>query len=75
MTLKVLEKKHNRNGFSCGVVELDNYIKQYVSQDVKRKLAVCYILEDEDENENVIAYYTLSSSSIDQDDIPDHLKS
>jgi len=73
MTLKVLEKKHNRKGFSCGVVELDNYIKQYVSQDVKRKLAVCYILEDEDAN--VIAYYTLSSSSVELNDIPDDLKS
>jgi len=73
MTLKVLEKKHNRKGFSCGVVELDNYIKQYVSQDVKRKLAVCYVLEDE--NEDVIAYYTLSASSVDLNDIPDDLKS
>jgi len=73
MTLKVLEKKHNRKGFSCGVVELDNYIKQYVSQDVKRKLAVCYALEDE--HANVIAYYTLSSGSVDLNDIPDDLKS
>lgn len=72
MTLKVLEKKHNRKGFSCGVLELDAYIKQYVSQDVKRKLAVCYVLDDE--NANVIAYYTLSSSSIDLNDIPDSLK-
>lgn len=72
MTLKVLEKKHNRKGFSCGVVELDNYIKQYVSQDVKRKLAVCYVLEDE--HEDVIAYYTLSAGSVDLNDIPDDLK-
>ena len=73
MALKVLEKRHNRKGFSCGVLELDNYIKQYVSQDVKRKLAVCYVLEDE--HEDVIAYYTLSASSVDLNDIPDDLKS
>jgi predicted GNAT family N-acyltransferase len=72
MTLKVLEKKHNRKGFFCGVVELDNYIKQYGSQNVKRKLAVCYILDDEDAN--VVAYYTLSSSRVDLNDIPDDLK-
>lgn len=73
MAVKVLEKKHNRKGFSCGVVELDNYIQQYVSQDTKRKLAVCYILEDE--QANVIAYYTLSSGSVDLGDLPDHVKS
>lgn len=73
MTLQVLEKKHKRKDFSCGLVELNNYIKQYVSQDVKRKLAVCYVLEDEDKN--VIAYYTLSSGRVDLSDIPDDLKS
>ncbi|MBE8720675.1 GNAT family N-acetyltransferase [Sphingobacterium pedocola] len=73
MTLKVLEKRHNRKGFSCGVLELDNYIKHYVSQDVKRKLSVCYVLDDEDAN--VIAYFTLSSGSVDLNDIPDDLKS
>lgn len=73
MTLKVLEKKHNRKGFSCGIVELDDYIKQFVSQDMKRKLAVCYVLEDEDAN--VIAYYTLSSSNVELNDIPEGLKS
>lgn len=72
MTLRVLEKKHNRKDFSCGVVELDNYIKQYVSQDVKRKLTVCYVLEDE--HKDVIAYYTLSAGSVDLNDIPDDLK-
>jgi len=72
MVLKVLEKKHNRRDFRCGVIELDNYIKQFVSQDVQRKLAVCYVLEDKDSN--VIAYYTLSSGSVDLSDIPDHLK-
>lgn len=72
MTLKILEKKHNRKDFSCGVIALDNYIKHIVSQDTKRKLAVCYVLEDD--KLNVIAYYTLSSGRVDLQDLPDYLK-
>jgi len=72
MILKVLEKKHNRKNFSCGIIELDNYIQRYLNQDTKRKLTVCYVLEDE--KSNVIGYYTLSTSSIELNDIPAPLK-
>lgn len=73
MVSTVLEKKHNRKGFSCGVATLDNYIKQDVSQEIKRKLAVCYVLVDK--VFNVVAYYTLAAGSVDLNDVPDGLKS
>lgn len=42
-------------------------MKQFASQDIKRKLAVCYVITTQ-ENE-VIAYYTLSSNSVNLADI------
>jgi len=68
MISKVLEKSHNRKNFNCGIDELDNYLKQYANQDIKKRLAVCYIIADQDND--VIGYYTLSSNSIDLSDIP-----
>lgn len=67
----VLEKNHNRKNFSCGIDELDNYLKQYANQDIKKRLAVCYVIADQDND--VIGYYTLSSNSIDLSDIPGDL--
>jgi len=71
MISRILEKNHNRNQFTCGVEQLDNYLKEYANQDMRKRLAVCYVLTDSDNN--VIAYYTLSSNSIDLSDIPDSL--
>lgn len=71
MISTVLEKNHNRKNFSCGIDELDNYLKQYANQDIKKRLAVCYVIADQDNN--VIGYYTLSSNSIDLSDIPEDL--
>lgn len=67
----VLEKNHNRKNFTCGIDEMDNYLKHYASQDIKRRLAVCYVIADKDND--VIGYYTLSSNSIDLTDLPDDL--
>ena len=69
MISTVLEKNHNRKNFSCGIDDLDNYLKQYVNQDIKKRLAVCYVIADQ--NKEVIGYYTLSSNSIDLSDIPE----
>jgi len=71
MISTVLEKNHNRKNFSCGIDELDNYLKQYANQDIKKRLAVCYVIADQ--NNDVIGYYTLSSNSIDLSDIPEDL--
>jgi|SRR5690606_551176 len=71
MISTVLEKKHNRKNFRCGVDELDIYLKQYANQDIKRRLAVCYVIADN--NNDVIGYYTLSSNRIDISDIPENL--
>jgi len=71
MISTVLEKNHNRNNFNCGIDELDNYLKQYATQDIKKRLAVCYVIADKDSK--VIGYYTLSSNSINLSDIPEDL--
>ena len=63
-----LEKKHKRNKFDCGIAALNDYIKFQASQDVKRKLSVCFTFVDR--NDVVKGYYTLSGNSIPLTDIP-----
>ena len=64
---QLLQKHHDRNTFDCGIELLNNYIKHQASQDVKRKLSVCFVFSDK---WVVKGYYTLSSSSIPQEDVP-----
>lgn len=71
MLSKVLEKNHNRKNFHCGIEELDLYLKHYVSQDIKKRVAVCYVIENA--TNNVIGYYTLSSNRVDISEVPEQL--
>ena len=69
MEIFILDKTHNRNAFECEEQQLTDYIKKQVSQDIKKKLAVCFLAIDNDNN--VIGYYTLSSESLGREQIPD----
>ncbi len=61
--IELLDKKHNRKDFDCGKELLNDYLKTQAGQDVKRKLAACFVLADSETN-IIQGYYTLSNSSI-----------
>ena len=62
-----LQKFHDRSSFTCEHPSLENYIKTNASQDVKRKLSACHVLESD---QTVIGYYTLSSNGDARDIFP-----
>ncbi|OGT47497.1 MAG: GNAT family N-acetyltransferase [Gammaproteobacteria bacterium RIFCSPHIGHO2_12_FULL_41_15] len=64
-----LGKKHNKSTFSCGVEVLDLYLKTQASQDIKKNVAMAYVISQKN-SEQVIGYYTLSSMSIFTGDLP-----
>ena len=69
--IEPLGSQHNRKDFSCGEPSLDAYIQRQASQDVKRDLAVCYVLSRRDSA--ILGYYTLSASSVNLTDLPQEL--
>lgn len=64
-------RNHHRKGFSCGEKALDTYLKQYATQDQKRRVAAVFVLPDE--NNRIKGYYTLSSTNIPSDYLPEKL--
>jgi len=71
MKIQLLEKKHDKASFDSETPLLDNYISKQASQDVKKHLTAVYVLPDQ--TDKVIGYYTLSSSSIPRQDMPEDL--
>ncbi len=63
----------DRAGFSCGEPTLDAYLKTQASQDMKRGLAACHVLIDQDNPSQIIGYYTLSNASVVLNDLPPDL--
>ncbi|HBS85049.1 MAG: hypothetical protein A2W91_07420 [Bacteroidetes bacterium GWF2_38_335] len=70
--ISVLQNKHIRNKFSCGIKALDDYIKFQVSQDIKKNLTVCFVMADK--SNKIIAFSTLSNFSLPGFEIPDKFK-
>lgn len=67
-----LQNHHKKKDFSCGKPLLDNYLHTQAKQDIKRKLAVCFVMADI--NDIVQGYYTLSNSAIERDLLSNEIK-
>lgn len=59
---------HDRLSFSCGVPDLDHYLRVQAGQDAKRKVAAPFVLVDS--TGNVAGYYTLSAYAIRLSELP-----
>ncbi|MCC5923898.1 MAG: GNAT family N-acetyltransferase [Crocinitomicaceae bacterium] len=69
MKIERLQKHHDRTDFNCEEESLTLYIKTQVSQDVKKKLAVCFV--GVDNHNKILGYYTLTSESLGREMLPD----
>jgi len=67
--IQLLEKAHNRRNFTCEENSLTEYIRKQVSQDIRKRLAICFVALDS--GQNVIGYYTLTSESLGRELIPE----
>ena len=72
--IELLSSKHKeeRLNFTCGSPLLDAYFHRQVSQDVKKKLASCFVLTNE-ENQ-ILGYYTLTNCALDKSILPQSIQ-
>ena len=70
LIIEPLDKQHDRAAFSCGVAELDSYLKHRGGQDVRRRIARVFVCT-EDGSDMVRGFYTLSALSIDLSSLPE----
>jgi len=61
--LEVLNGEHDRLAFTCGEELLDRYFQLQVTQDIRRRVANCFVAINI-ATAQVAAYYTLASASI-----------
>lgn len=70
--IEPLDKRHKKSDFECGIEALDQYLKIQASQDIKKSVAVTYVLTPEN-SEEVLGYYTLSSIGIFAGELPEEI--
>ena len=64
---------HDRTGFQCGVEALDRYLKKQAKQDIKRRISRVFVATKPDNPKAVMGYYTLSTLSIELNQLPEKL--
>lgn len=63
-----LDAAHDRAAFNSGSEPLDRYLREQVTQDVRRRVAACFVaLAD---GQTIAGYYTLASASLLLADLP-----
>jgi len=67
--LEPLGEEHERSRFRCGEDALDRYFQTQVTQDIRRRIANCFVAVDS-ATSHVAAYYTISAASIPLTDLP-----
>jgi len=65
--IEPLSEKHDRQEFSCGTPVLDRYLQVQAGQDVRRRIANCFVVVG---GTGIAGYYTLSASSLPISDLP-----
>ena len=66
----MLDEKHDRGSFSCGVEKSDRYLKTQAGQDVRRKANAVFVLSEREAPTRIIGYYTLCAMALSQGDVP-----
>ncbi|MFZ4538818.1 GNAT family N-acetyltransferase [Propionivibrio sp.] len=57
--------RHDRQAFTSGVVELDEYLQRFAVQQSKKGITVVRVLVDTDSPRTILGYYSLSAAQVD----------
>lgn len=66
--VKPLDTSHDRRTFCSGSPLLDRYLREQVTQDIRRRVAACFVAVTDEQR--IAAYYTLASASLLLADLP-----
>ena len=68
--IKTHDGKLDAKSFACGQPSLDDYIRRYATQDIKRNLARVFIATPLDDLAYLAGFFTLSAGSVKCSDLP-----
>ena len=77
LCIEPLGKEHDKQGFDCGIDELNTYLARYSFQNQKSNIGRTFVAVNpdctSDHKKQVIGYYTLSSGQINVEMLPSQL--
>lgn len=71
--IRAFDKAVNVSAFSCGQTLLDEYIRRYASQDVRRNVARVFMATPESDPRHLAGFFTLSAGSVGCSELPESI--
>jgi GNAT superfamily N-acetyltransferase len=71
LRIEALDPRHDRAAFESGVPALDRYLRTQASQDMRRRIAPCFVLVGD--GPAPLGYYTIAATSLVLQELPDRL--
>lgn len=71
--IRSFDKDVDATSFSCGQPPLDEYIRRYASQDVRRNVARVFMATPEGDSRHLAGFFTLSAGSVSCSELPELL--
>ena len=72
IVIEKLSSHHNRRDFDCGVEELNSYLQRYSGQHERKGMGRTYVATEKNDD-RIRGYYTIASSAIAFDIVPENL--
>ncbi|MGE0049404.1 MAG: GNAT family N-acetyltransferase [Acidithiobacillus sp.] len=69
--IRPLDDEADTIGFACGEAALDEYLRHYASQDIKRGVARVFVASPVEASRAVAGFYTLSAASVAANTLPE----
>ena len=73
-TLLLDKSRHDRQRFDCGVEPLNHYLKLMASQQARKDNTRTFVLEDRDQPQHIMGFYTLTMTRLDLSALPANLQ-
>jgi GNAT superfamily N-acetyltransferase len=67
-TIAPLDTSHDRKAFDCGVPALDRYLREQVTQDIRRRIANAFVALDQ--SGAIAGFYTIAATGLPMTDLP-----
>ncbi len=64
----LLDASHDRSRFDCGAPALNRYLAEQASQDIRRRVASCFVARGD--AGRIAGYYTLAAASVPLTELP-----
>ena len=68
-----LSRDFARDDFDCGIESLNDFLKRYALQNLKKNISVTMVAASEENRKKILGYYSVSMAQVDFENLPAEL--